>query len=678
MNPHSWHDPHIIRTGKFLLKALYVALGVFLFLFVLFHIAGALYVSSIASKATENFQLGITQDLTYLKEQGDQVAKDESLIKSLIARDSDSLIDITKKEVETRSIGLIGVADSEGVMVSRTFSRSDLGQNVFLTVPAGRVVSQGKSVQSIELTGFGNQLFLTTARPVMHQGKMIGALFANYLANDTYAIHFRDAYLPQGVEVLFYTKDFGVYGDSFSDPEIRKLIASYFNSGSDWIKTESSGKTVSFKDYSFYIVENVVFPGLEQSPGGALIFVPRSDISNILNILIGILTLCFFLFLAFRHHVRSRVEERGWRYYVLLVGVSIPVFILALSALYLQNIGYLKLEHIPYALYNSTLRLQPEFGIYDVNFEQRISVVVDTGDENINAVQIGLLFDTEAIEVKALETASSTCSYVIENTIDAHTGLAKLACVILKSEGERGSLKIADVVVVPKQTGTFTLAFDKEETKVFASDGLGTDVLRMSQSGSYTVDNFDPFLFTTTTQQSFVIFSPSHPNQSRWYNTDTAHFVWRGKQGAVYKYAFDSSPDTVPSNSHTTQDSAVTVPVPGDGIFYFHLQLASGGSTVHYRVQADRTPPSIVSINLSENMIVAGDVVRVSFDGEDVGSGIQKNYYVDLGSHLFLPIGSQLFIPFLEAGDQKVVFRVYDNATNYSEKSQIIHVESKN
>jgi hypothetical protein len=680
MSPHSWNNPHMIRAGKSLLRALYFTLGVFLFLFVIFHISGALYVSHIAKKATEDFQTGIAQDLAYLKEQGDEVAKDDLLQKYLIEQDSQKLIEFLQTEKKEREIGLMGVANSEGVILGRTKSVGVHGDNVFLTNPVARIVAQEKSAESVEApVGFSpNQIFLTTGRPVIQDNRMIGALFANYLTDDAYAVRFQDTYLPAGVKVVFYNKDAGVYGNGFSDTETRKLINSYFNSGSELIQNGSSGKTISFKDGTFYLVENIIFPGLEKSPGGAFLFIPRYDFLIIVNIITAFLTVLTFILFAFMHHLHSRGEDRGWRYYALLFFMAIPVFILTLFVLDIKNTGYLKLERIPYALYNSTLRLQPEYGIYDVGFEQRFSIVVDTGDESINAVKIGLMFDPEAVEVKALETKNSMCSYVIENTIDDVAGKANLSCVVLKSDGERGSLPIADVVVVPKRIGTFTLSFDKEETQVLASDGLGTDVLRMSQSGSYRVYKFDPSLSisTATTTQSLMIFSPTHPNQSRWYNSNTASFVWRGKLGDVYKYAFDNSPDTIPSDSHTIQESAVTIPMLGDGIFYFHLQLASGGPVSHYRVEVDKTPPSITSIRLSADKIFVGDVVRLYFDSNDTGSGIQKNYYVDIGNHLFLPTGSQLFIPFLDAGDQKIVLRVYDNAGNYSEKSQIIHVEA--
>lgn len=678
MTPHSWHDPHIIRTVKSLLKALYITFGAFLFLFASFHIGGALYISSIEIKSSDAFHVGIASDLAYLKEQGDIVAKNNLLQKYLVEQDSEKLIEITKKETSARKIGLMGVTDKEGVLLSRTKSVGNLGNNAFITTPHGRRVDLRGTVESIEISGYdSSQLLMTTGRRIVQDGKVIGVLFANHLMDDVYATRFRDSFLPHGVEVVFYTREFGVYGNSFLDSETHQLVNSYFNHNSDWIQNGISEKTISFNDGSFYLVKNIVFPGLEQSPGGALVFIPRKDFSDILNLTMTLLTLCIFIFFAIRYHIRSRGEERGWRYYVLLIIVSVPVLALALFTLHIDDIGYLKLGRVPYTLYNSTLRIRPEFGIYDVDFEQRFSIIVDTGDEAINAVEIKLIFDPKTIEVQALETASSTCSYVIENTIDASRGEAKLACVLFKSGGERGSLKIADVVAIPRRTGTFTLSFDKENTMVLASDGLGTNVLRMSQAGSYQVDNFDPNLFTTTTTTSFVVFSPTHPNQSRWYNSSTARFVWRGMPGTVYRYAFDSSPNTIPSNMYTTQDSAVSVPIPGEGIFYFHLQLAGGGPVTHHRLLVDKTPPSIVSIHLSADKIVEGDVVRFSFDAEDAGSGIQQNYYVDLGNHLFLPIGSELFVPFLESGEQKIVLRVYDSAGNYSEKSQIIRVESR-
>ncbi len=681
MRKHSWRDPHMVRAGKSILLTLYSTLGIFLFLFSVFHLIGALYVSEIAKKANENFQKGISADLSYLKEQGDLVATNDLLQQLIIEENGQSLVEILQSERSKRGIGLMSVTNSEGVILSRTKSSGTVGDNVFLTNPVARVVAGGKSAESVEApVGFSpEQVFLNTGRPVIRNNQMIGALFASYLTDDEYASRFQDKYLPAGVKIVFYNNNGGVYGNGFSDPETRKLVKSYFNSGSEYIQDKKTGTTISLDDGNLYLVENIIFPGLETSPGGALLFIPRGDFLGAVNISIILLTVLIFIILVLRNHMRSSGEERGWRYYVFLLLASAIVFVLALVALRVNNESYTKLKRIPYPLYNATMRVEPEYGVYDLNFERNFSVVVDTGDEGINAVQFGLVFDPSLVEIKEIKVGPG-CSYVVENKIE--DGIAKLACVMFQSSGEKGSIKVADVLIKPKNVGKFSLTFDSGQTKVLASDGLGTDVLRMTQPGSYTVDKFDQSLFTaspsistSTPRRSFVVFSTTHPNQSKWYNTNNAKFVWRGKLGAVYKYAFDNSPNTIPSNLHTTQDTEVIIPIPGDGIFYFHLQPVSGGPIAHYRVQVDRTPPSIATIKLSQNRVVAGDVLRITFNSEDVGSGIQKNYYIDLGNRLFLPTGSELFVPFFKAGEQKIILRVYDSANNYSEKTQVVRVE---
>ena len=680
MSPkHSWFDPHIKQSARSLLRVLFATAGVLVAVFVVFHIAAAVYTASLARTASSAFQKGIENDFSHLKESGDTLASSESLVSALVAGDSEKVLTLIKEASQEYSIATIGVANSEGVVVSRTKKLGVQGDNVFLTIPEGRIVSEGKSVQSI---GNGvidpTQIRMTTGRPVMQGEQMVGGLFTTYSMDDAFMAGLRDANLPAGVEVVSYNKTYGIYGNSFADSNIRDLVNSYFNSGSEWIQDGTTERTVTFGNGVTYLVENVVFSGIHESPSGALLFIPRLDIWIFGNVVTALITFLVFILLALKHHRRMRGEERGWRYFVMLGGVAFAVFAFTFFALQVQDIGRFALKRIPYVLYNSTLRLQPEFGIYNLGFEQRFSVIADTGDEPINALQIKFLFDPAAVLVKELDVASSTCSYIIEKTIDNTNGTAFLSCVILKSSEKGRTLPVADIVATPRRAGIFSFSFDPNETKILADDGLGTDVLRMAQSGSYRADTFDLNAQNgTTTSMTFVVFSTTHPNESRWYSAPDAHFIWRGKLGDVYRYAFDNVPDTLPTDKNTTQGLNVDIPIPGDGIFYFHLQLTSGGPIAHYRIQSDTTPPAVAAIRLSEDTVFVGDVVRVSFDAKDVASGIQKNYYIDLGSHLFLPAGSNLFIPFLEAGDQVITLRVYDGAGNYSERTQTIQVRPK-
>jgi hypothetical protein len=680
MKKASRFPPLISRADRSVLKALYITCGAFLCMFVVFHIVSAFYSFSLTEQAKQALEHGIATDKKFLKTEGDAIATDPRVINALQNVDTENLIALLQEERNRRSIGLMGITDEQGVIVGRTKSVSHRGDNAFLATPQGRVVAQGSSVESIEISGLNpTQLLMTTARPVRNDQKMIGALFANYLLDDEYAVRFRETYLPKGSEVVFYTKEYGVYGNSFLSPYKREVVASHFNSGSEWINNGLTGKTIFFEDGTYYVLENIRFPGLEQSPGGALLFVPRKDFSGYFYSGEALVSVFVFLIFATVYHMRARREEKGWKYYILLGLVSILVFGIATSALYLQKNGYVAFKHIPFKLYNSTLRLQPEWGIYGMGYEQRFSIVIDSGDERINAVQAKLTFDPTAVEVTSLDMESSSCSYTVEKLIDASAGLIDISCVLLNTTGEKRSFVVADVVVKPLRTGTFEVSFDSSNSKVLAADGLGTNVLRASQGGSYRVDNFSTLYVNDSSElndtgRSFIVFSPTHPNQNRWYNHKSARFVWKGTEKAVYAYSMDTFATTLPSNSKTITAPSIELPIPGDGIFYFHLRLASGGPTAHYRIQSDRTPPIITEMRMSASKIVAGDVLRVLFDAEDITSGVQNNYYVDLGNRLFLPFGSEIAVPFLEPGNKTLILRVYDGAGNYSEKKQMVHV----
>ncbi len=677
---HSWYDSHIVWTLKSFSKALYATLGIFLIFFVLFHIGSAFYLSSLSEESAKIFNDGIGSDKKYLKDQGDILSRDPQVKEAILSKDHTLVLKTIQKEKLEKNIGLLGIADANGNVIGRTINPGRYGDNVFLTIPTGRVVQNKISVESIELTGFKDQMFLTTSRPVLNNNDMIGALFASYLMDDEYAKHFKEKYLSPDDQIVFYTKKYGVYGNSFIDQDTRALIDSYFNTGSDWVVNGVTGKTVVV-DGKTYLVENIVFSGLESSPGGALLFTPRKDISGFANFVTALFTLCTFVFFAIRNHCQMKADEKSWRYYVLLCVVAVPVFILTLVAFFIQNAGRIHIDKLPFTIYNSTLNLDPEYGIFNLGFDQRLTIVVNTGGEEINVAQIALKFNPEDIAISALEIASSTCPYVVENKVDQMLGTISIVCGIDNSIQKNKIISIADVVVRPLRLGSVSLSFDPIETKIFANDGLGTNVLRMSQDSSYRVIDFD-FLQSDVLSdedggQKFMVFSPSHNNESRWYNSQNADFYFRSNLEPNYRYSFDMIPDTVPNDDHIIGANKISLPVPGDGIYYFHLQHTSGGQVFHYKIKSDRTAPTVTSMLLSQDKIFAGDVVRFSFSADDTASGVQYNYYVDLGGHLFLPVGKDMFVPFIDKGNQAVTLRVYDNAGNYTESSKTVHVLEK-
>lgn len=74
----------------------------------------------------------------------------------------------------------------------------------------------------------------------------------NNIIDDTYAQRIRDNYLSDGTEVVFYTKQAGVSGQSFTDENTQSLIRSYFTEGSEWVQNSITDKTVSLDNGDIY------------------------------------------------------------------------------------------------------------------------------------------------------------------------------------------------------------------------------------------------------------------------------------------------------------------------------------------------------------------------------------------------------------------------------------------
>src|SRR3989338_2218148 len=98
MSPkHSWFDPHIKQSARSLLRVLFATAGVLVAVFVVFHIAAAVYTASLARTASSAFQKGIENDFSHLKESGDTLASSESLVSALVAGDSEKVLTLIKE-----------------------------------------------------------------------------------------------------------------------------------------------------------------------------------------------------------------------------------------------------------------------------------------------------------------------------------------------------------------------------------------------------------------------------------------------------------------------------------------------------------------------------------------------------------------------------------------------------
>ncbi len=247
--------------------------------FTLFTIATSSYTSIQTQhmvRLTNELWNRLNQDLKYLDVQGDEVANQLSLQEHIAANDYEAILSTLVTEKQRRNIGLMGIADANGYIITRTKSITSIGENAFTESPQGRALTaMVPNVASIEVSSFDDsQVLMTTARFVVSNEQKIGALFANYLLDDAYAANLAAANLSPitaNAQVAFYTDSKGIFGSSFSSESDRLAVDEYFLptilATADQIDLITLGNTT-------YRFQKIPIDGLEGQHTGAIIFVP--------------------------------------------------------------------------------------------------------------------------------------------------------------------------------------------------------------------------------------------------------------------------------------------------------------------------------------------------------------------------------------------------------------------
>jgi len=654
-------------------KGLLFALGCFVFLLFGLGVVTKYFDEYNSREVTAKFKLQVESQLDYLLENAREISLMPDILNNLENNKEADILDILIKEKANRKIGAIAIVNKDGVVVSRTRTELSKGENVFLTSPQGRAVSAGIEIKSVELSSLNpTQLVITAATPIWLNNEMVGVVFATERLDNEFTSEFKSRFLGAGAEIAFYTNDYGISGSSFKNESERNLIQSYFSPRSEWINSARSGDTVSLNYSTAYKLVNLPFKGLEGNPGGALLFI-RSEPSLVFShsaILLSILLIFFAVIVA--AHIRARNKHRQFIHHVKVSGCLIVLVLLAILTFWFFSVRLTHLVPPGYPIYNATLRLQPESGILDVDYSHKVSVILDTGAESVNALDVLIEFDPEIAQVDKFNTNNSLCNLFLNDLIDNQLGFIRLTCVI-PSPGFKGeSGLVGDIEFRAIKSGSIGFKFIPQ-TSVLANDGLGTEVLRQTTDATFHLKNYDfdsSGLANIGNDYTVSIFSPTHPNSNRWYNTKKIDLVWDALPGYTYFYGLDKNHETIPDGTNKTKINKTSFQLDEEGSYYFHLQPVLNGKKLpiaHWQFNIDLTPPSNVRLRASENVVDMGSTVRFEFSGEDNLSGLNRSNYVEIGSDILLPVGQSVYVPFLDAGKKSVKLRVYDNAGNFTD-----------
>lgn len=216
------------------------------------------------------------------------------------------------------------------------------------------------------------------------------------------------------------------------------------------------------------------------------------------------------------------------------------------------------------------LFLNPASGSFLVGSTFDLSIVLDTKSEAVNTVEIELLFPPDKLQLTNPSVGKSIIQLWPAPPIFSNREGKIYFVGGIPSPGivtSRGIVLTFTFRVVGPGEGQIKFG---ERTKVLANDGKGTDIL--GQKGAAF------FRFSVPPPLGPEIFSPTHPDQERWYKDPNPVFVWqRGQFSDGFSYALDKDPAGFPNTELDGKDATKSYENLENGLWYFHLRERAGG-----------------------------------------------------------------------------------------------------
>lgn len=615
---------------------------------------------------TNGAKLALDARLEELFAKAQRAAGDARLYEALHGEsDPRETVEIVRRE---QGAPLMLLTDAEGVVRGGTPPFSERGDyRLHMTDWGSTVRFEGRGIAVAAEDRF-LPLMLLGGFPIAREGMFEGAVFASELLDDDFARAFAATHMPRGGHAVFYGREQGVVSDSFDDPEHTRTVAQYFNAGSDFIASVTKPPVFEVVlGNHHYFVEHIVLAGVGRSPGGVLLLYPhRHTVANAGAVLIVLALVA--LWWARDGSRRFSGVPRNTR----VLGAIFISFIAVMTSEFVMNRILVEFNQTPYLLHNATLALEPGYDAFAQNATHRIAIRLTTGGEAVNAAEVLLGFDPKMLSVEEVLMENSFCVFTVATEVDNKSGKVRVACG-LPTPGFSGRGIVAELLLRPRAAGYAGITFE-EGTMVLANDGFGTNVLRLSEGGGYTIIG-DP---RPGRRGELTLFSSSHPNQERWYSSRDLMLSWVGDPAEEYVYRVDREPLALASGGEVVKAESGKVKLASDGTWYAHVApLRDGvlGPTSHYRVNVDSVPPNSPEIRASATRVRIGEVVRLAFSGEDAQSGIQHTFYVDFGNRIFLPVSSPLYLPLLREGIYEITVRIFDNAGNIGESKVVIRAQ---
>jgi len=254
-----------------------------------------------------------------------------------------------------------------------------------------------------------------------------------------------------------------------------------------------------------------------------------------------------------------------------------------------------------------------------------VEVRINTDEEEINAVQIHLMFPPYLLEPVDIIKGNSILTLWAE---EPKIQQGKISFVGGIPQGFKGEGSLIKISFSGKEIGKEDIAFG-EDSKVLLNDGKGTPAKLSFREGSYEI--------TEKPKELPVISSGTHPDQNKWYKFTTLHLHWDLIEGAEYSYLLgrdpisepDETPDRPKGELIWMGDMEYDLEKEGDGIYYFSLRQKLSGrdwskDISRFRVIIDTAPPEEFEPQIGQDPTVFGGKYFLSFAAQDKTSGVDR------------------------------------------------------
>jgi hypothetical protein len=329
----------------------------------------------------------------------------------------------------------------------------------------------------------------------------------------------------------------------------------------------------------------------------------------------------------------------------------------------------------------ASLYLSPGSGTFFVGSTFDVSIFVNTGGNNVNAVKVDLKFDPRKIQIASPTAGKSFIEVWIAQPVYSNIeGTASFQGGV-PSPGINTSSGLVSTITFRAIAPGETIVSFLDSSKVLLDDGKGTNVLSSLGRGVYDLVIPPP--------EGPKVFSSTHPDQNKWYKNNNPTFSWEKEEGITdFSYSIDYDFHGTPDNISEGSNTSISYTGLEDGIWYFHLKAKKGdiwGGVTHYIVQIDTTPPAAFNLFFEPAFKTPNVTSRepiVSFLTTDALSGVDHyeiktiNFAEGGGKEtgFFVEVASPYKLPLLDLGEHEVIVRAFDIANNWRDVSVRIEV----